>query len=187
MIRNLVLIALIALAGTNGAAVAQDHLGVFFDSQGISTNFYTSTPNEEVTAYLIILDASVQTGVEYFWGTVEWSGGVSWWGATSNCNISWTPPPTMFAYCSPVLPWSSVMVVATYTFVVDTPTTPVDIFISIGEGEEPNYTPFGNDIGDTIQLYATSGSYDLPVATINQEPPVNVEVSSWGQFKVNFR
>ena len=52
------LIALAILPTNSEPVLAQDSIGIYFDSPATATNFDTTEPNEVVTGWLVLKDAS---------------------------------------------------------------------------------------------------------------------------------
>ena len=105
--RNILALALILIGlFWVSAGWAQDELGVFFDTAGTSNSITTSSDNEIVVAYLIIVNPSASSGIEAYSGTVIWLPTLGDWGFSSTCAESWAPMPTLLLICPEPLPWA---------------------------------------------------------------------------------
>jgi hypothetical protein len=172
------LVVLYAAVGP-AAAQTQDVLGVWFDTTGSLHETTTSAPNQPVTAYLLLLNASEPSGVAGWECTVDVLASqetpYSWVIAGSNPLNIFTPPEFVVGLAAPT-PWSEVILLATCTLIVPAPATEVEIYVHAWRNPSlpgPPYTPAyaaGDDPSHVLHMFWPTDCEMRPVATINDDP-----------------
>jgi len=150
-----------------------DRIGIWFEQSGTTDRHDTTTPFEEVTAYLMILNPSVEWGALGWECCVEMVGdgmGFSWELAGSAINIE-TPPCFSVGRNSGPLLGQHVIVLATLTFVQPDPDSPTYFYVHpVASPSLPGVPVYadGADEGRLIPLAPASGSETMPVAVVNE-------------------
>lgn len=164
-----------------------DSIGVYFD-EGATQVVTTALVEEEVDAYLIATHPT-RTGGLAMWEAVVVSAGAYaqvWGGPTNGFNTAMNMPGsshysfTVFGN-PPLQQLEPITVLAHLTI---WPMEAGTIALRLGPTTyrlEDIYT------SPDYPLYPSSGSLDLPVAVINGDPPVAVEMATWGAVKSLYR
>ncbi len=173
------LLVVLCAAWGPAAAQTQDVLGVWFDTSGSLHETTTSTSNQQVTAYLLLLNASEPSGVAGWECTVDvlasQETAYSWVLAGNNSLNITTPPEFVVGMYTP-MPWSEAILLATCTLFVPDPTTEVEIYVhpmNIPSIPGPPYTPVyaaGDDPSHLLPMFWPTDCEMRPVATINDDP-----------------
>jgi hypothetical protein len=185
---------LVLLPAGHATAEEQDIVGIYFDREGLTTTFHTMQPWQTVTAWLVLINISAESGVQAIgiWGAME---GTIWdwcsWSLMGGLQIP-TCDPYWILGAAPPIPWTYAIPVVEIGIVVHS----LDEWGRLYIQPPPPYDPFdgihafyqANDgvPGTLVPLHPSSGSYDLPVAGVNVDV-VPVTSSSWGAVKALYR
>lgn len=176
------LIALAILTTIAGPILAQDSIGIYFDSPFTTTNFDTMEPNEVVSGWLVLKDASNTGEISGLRATIEattasgFDTSVFWNPEAGGQNFAVLPYVDIW-YPTPI-PWADEIVLATMTAIVPDPAVETEFHISSYHSPDiyapldypvflPTYT-HGPD-NTFASLTQSSGNNYLAVATINSD------------------
>jgi len=170
-----------------------DGLGLYFDQGATVVSSTVAEGTESVTAYLILTNPSVGGSL------VHWSASVSAvCGGSGNAMVTGLPtegfnlalnmpgsdhwvfevsvaPETPF-------PATTITVLAVITIWPNRYDIPINLCVAPGS----EFGGYGADSGGA-EFQPSSGSWEMPAATINGQAPVEVIPSSWGRVKSVFR
>jgi hypothetical protein len=163
-----------------------DGLGVYFDQ---AANLVTTTAEsgQNVTAYLIGTHLSLPGDLGYWqarlcpWGPAEIHGNPV---NSYNYNMNMPGDPCWSCYAmamDPAVPAQDITILAELQIMLWEGGDPVLIFIQ----DEAAYGIFGS--GEETGFRPSSGSWDLPVATINGPAPVAAVSRTWDSLKTLYR
>lgn len=163
-----------------------DGIGIYFDV-GATVNSATGAAGEFVPAYLIGTHLSQSGHIDY-WEAHLYPGPGAMVSGTpyGSYNFAMNMPGDPNWHCvalspEPPLPAQEITLLASLHVQIWDDSIPTGVFLS---GEE-RYRIEGSL--EEFSLYPSSGSPDLPVATINGEAPVSLETGTWGTIKSMFR
>lgn len=164
-----------------------DSIGVYFDLA--ATQVVTTAPvGGEVAAYLIATNPSQAGGLAMWEGRVQASGAyaVVWGGPTSGFNVAMNMPGgngfSFTVFGEPPLQQLAPLTVLAHLWIVPMEEGAIDLLLG-----STTYRLEDIYMSPDYLLYPSSGSLDLPVASINGDPPVAAEVATWGEVKSLFR
>jgi hypothetical protein len=167
-----------------------DGLGIYFDLDATMVHATTTQPLQMVTAYLLATNVSATSGISGYELHMGIYGALAL-GYQSSCDCCLFGFPHIACGCllGP-LPWGPAIRLGTLTFFVLDPTTVTTFYLGPHVVPSiPGYPAYavGDDPLDIRPFYVSSGSYDLPVATVNGEPPVPANPPTWGAVKALYR
>jgi hypothetical protein len=171
-------------------AEEQDIVGIYFDQEGLTTTFHTTELWQTVTAWLVLVNISAESGIQAIgiYGAMEGTlNDWCWWSLMGDLQIPICDPEWILG-AAPPLPWAYAIPVVEIGIVVHSldewgrfyiqPPPPCDPF----DGIHAFYQANDGVPGTLVPLQPSSGSYDLPVASVNTDV-VPVTGSSWGEVK----
>jgi hypothetical protein len=149
----------------------EDVIGIYFEQSGRQNTYTTTTPNELVTAYLMILNPSSPYGVSGWECCVEVSGDADpvWWELPEG-SINVDMPPCFAVGMSGLPLTGDAIVVATAHFIQGSPEEATYFYIHpTAQPSLPGVPAYadGFDPGHLIPLDWSSGAEEVPVARVN--------------------
>jgi hypothetical protein len=187
----------IALSMMLGVSVAHaqfddaiNGLGVYFDPSAtqVSVNGVVGDPEAIVEAYLVLLNPSLEGQIGYWECAVRANSEGMWWAwgePTHGLNAITNIPGRYFSFMvfvpevDPLLA-QPITILAQLGFSSESPEFGAQIYVA---GESFGYSVGGSD----LQMFnPSSGSWFLPVASINSTPPIATSRQSYSAIKSLF-
>lgn len=151
-----------------------DQLGIWFEETGTIDRHTTTTDFEEVTAYLMVVNPSVDYGISGWECCVEVAGavfGLTWELAGDAINVEASPCFSV-GVSGPPLPGDQLVMLATLTFYQPNPHAQTAFYIHPASSPSlPGVAVYadGIDPGHLVPMMPASGSETVPVAVVNEE------------------
>jgi len=169
-----------------------DGLGIYFDLDG--TEHCNTPPLGPVELYMLLTNASAPGGVGSWTCRVEFDEVPSCFfqGFTANgyTGSIWTPPDLYIILIDP-LPWAPAIKLLTLSFLINNPQCMWFYILPHPNSPIPGQILYidGADPQQFIPMHRSTGGPGTPVAGLNCDcpPPVNTEISSWGEVKSLYR
>jgi len=163
-----------------------DGIGIYFDLEA-TVAVTTAGLGDVVQAYLVGTNLSQSGDIDY-WGAHVCPdqgahvGGIPYGSYNYATNMPGDPCWSCIALQpDPPLPAQEITLLASLEINIVDGSIPIGLFL----GGEDRYRI--NGFLDEFPLHPSSGSPSLPVATINGDVPVPVEMGTWGSVKSMFR
>jgi len=163
-----------------------DGIGVYFDVEATNVST-TAVTGEFVQAYLVGTNLSQSGDIDYWEAYVFPDQGASVSGTPyGSFNYAMNMPGDPSWHCvalwpEPPLPAQTITLLASLEIQVLDDSLPIGLFIR----GDARYRLYGSL--EEFPLFPSSGSPDLPAATINGEAPVAIDPGAWGSLKAMFR
>ena len=172
-------------------AVAQvdpdpDGIGIYFDQEA-TVVAATGSTGEVLQAYLVGTNLSQSGNIDYWESYVCPDQGASVGGSPyGSYNYAMNMPgdpcwSCIALYMDPPLPAQEITLLASLGIYIEDDSVPIGLFV----GGEDRYRIDGSLV--EYPMFPSSGSPDLPVATINGEAPIPVEPVTWGGVKALYK
>ncbi len=163
-----------------------DGIGIYFDMEATIVTAVAGT-GDYVQAYLVGTNLSHSGDIDYWESHVGPDQGASVSGDPyGSYNYAMNMPGDPSWHCialspDPPLPAQEITLLASLDIYILDGSGPIGLYVS---GVD-RYRIFGS--ADEHSMYPSSGSPDLPVATINGDAPVPVATGTWGAVKLMYR
>ncbi len=194
--KTMILLMALALVSVASAQLdpEPDGMGIYFDMGGTEVCYSTMAPFESVTAYLLLTNMSNPDGIDSWEASLEVIGNPvapQWFSAF--CPISIDNPMILHCGPGPALPAAPVVVLATWTGFVQSPTDVIEFQISgIDENTPPRYWAPGWIVPNDAHVFMPfppegPGRPSAFIAPPEQCHPLSGDDATFGTLKALYR